>query len=57
LILIFQHSQAAPELPESEMVSNLGGYKLYNIGDRTETCGTPASIDLGVDIFIVFYKN
>jgi hypothetical protein len=25
-------------------------YKLYRVGDRTEPCGTPAYIDLGVDI-------
>jgi hypothetical protein len=25
-------------------------YMLYNVGDRTETCGTPACISLGVDI-------
>jgi hypothetical protein len=24
-------------------------YKLYNIGERTERCGTPACISLGVD--------
>jgi hypothetical protein len=25
-------------------------YKLYSVGDRTESCGTPACIYLGVDI-------
>jgi hypothetical protein len=25
-------------------------YKLYNVGDRTEPCGIPAFILLGVDI-------
>jgi hypothetical protein len=25
-------------------------YKLYSVGDRTEPCGTPACIYLGVDI-------
>jgi hypothetical protein len=25
-------------------------YKLYNVGDRMEPCGTPACISLGIDI-------
>jgi hypothetical protein len=25
-------------------------YKLYSVGDRTERCGTPACVYLGVDI-------